>query len=91
MAKKHRIASVEENSAAHEAGIEAGDLLVSINGRPVIDVFDYRTRIAETDLMMTIEKTDGSVAEIGIQKDEYEDLGLEFGNVLMDREKSYHN
>ncbi|MHB8964311.1 MAG: DUF512 domain-containing protein [Saccharofermentanales bacterium] len=91
IAKKHRIASVEENSIAHEAGIAAGDLLVSINGEPVVDVFDYRTRIAETDLTLMIEKKDGSATEIAIEKDEYEDLGLEFENVLMDREKSCRN
>ncbi|MHB1455149.1 MAG: DUF512 domain-containing protein [Saccharofermentanales bacterium] len=91
IAKKHRISSVEEGSIAQEAGISAGDRLISINGVPVADVFDYRTRMTETDLTLTIEKTDGSVADIAIGKDEYEDLGLEFDNVLMDREKSCRN
>lgn len=91
IAKKHRISSVEEDSIAQEAGISAGDKLISINGVPVADVFDYRTRITETNLVMTIEKTDGTTVEIEIEKDEYEDPGLEFENALMDREKSCRN
>lgn len=37
-----RIDSVEAGSRAARAGIQAGDVLVSINGHDIVDVLDYR-------------------------------------------------
>ncbi len=82
---------MDEGSIAQEAGISAGDLLISINGSPVADVFDYRTRMAETAMTLTVGKPDGSTLEIEVEKEQYEDLGLDFEEPLMDREKSCGN
>ena len=43
--KENVIISVEEGSIAEEIGIEPGDILVSINGKEIKDVFDYRYMI----------------------------------------------
>ncbi|MBQ5356813.1 MAG: PDZ domain-containing protein, partial [Oscillospiraceae bacterium] len=36
------ISSVEKNSPAEKAGISVGESLVSINGKQIKDVLDYR-------------------------------------------------
>jgi NifB/MoaA-like Fe-S oxidoreductase len=38
--KENVIVKIEKNSIAEELGIEPGDILMSINGKPVLDVFD---------------------------------------------------
>ena len=38
----HKIESVDAGSIAEELGIEPGDVLVSVNGKKVEDIFDYR-------------------------------------------------
>jgi S1-C subfamily serine protease len=55
------VMSVVEGSAAQEAGIEVGDLIVSVDGVAVLDSGELRARI--------ISKRPGSVAEIGIIRD----------------------
>lgn len=72
------IRSIIPGSIAEEAGIEQGDALISINGQKVNDIFDYRFFITNEDLLLEIKKPDGEIWEIEIEKDEYEDLGIEF-------------
>ena len=43
--KENVIISVESGSIAEELGIEPGDVLVSINDKEILDVFDYRYMI----------------------------------------------
>ena len=38
---RHKIKEIQEGSIAQELELEAGDELISINGQPVEDVFDY--------------------------------------------------
>ena len=40
------VSEVMDDSPAEEAGIEAGDILIEINGRPLQDVDDLRLRVA---------------------------------------------
>lgn len=85
------ISGVEDESIAQEAGIEAGDRLVSINGQPVVDIFDYRFLSAEEELLLEVCKADGEILQVEIEKDEWEDLGLCFEMPLLDEEKSCCN
>jgi putative radical SAM enzyme (TIGR03279 family) len=85
------IQAVLPDSAAQEAGIEPGDLLLSINGQKIQDVFDYRFLTADSNLLVEVEKRDGEIWEIEIDKDEYEDLGLEFEDPLISEAKSCTN
>ncbi len=91
MFKRGLIKKVDKGSIAEEAGIEIGDVLLSINGQDVTDIFDYRFFITDSYLMLNIEKPTGEQWEIEIEKDEYDDLGLEFEPDLIDREKSCKN
>lgn len=86
--KKHLIESVKENSIAWEMEIEAGDRLISINNQSVDDIFDYQLLCEDELIFVEIEKADGEVWELEIEKDEDEDLGLVFENGLMDE---YHS
>lgn len=85
------IMSVEQGSIAGEAGIEPGDLLVSINGQKIKDIFDYRYLTTEESLMLRIRKKDGEVWDIEVEKEQYEDLGMDFEDSLMDASKSCSN
>ncbi len=89
--RKHKIVSVDKGSAADISGIVPGDLLLELNGKPVIDVFDYRTGITEEHIELTIGHADGAAEVYVIEKDEYEDPGLVFESYLMDREKACRN
>ncbi len=87
----HVIQSVDEGSIAREMGIEPGDRLLSINGNEIEDIFDYRYYIADELVVLLIEKANGERWELEIEKEEWEDLGLEFEQGLMDEYKSCHN
>jgi len=85
------IKGVLPGSIAEEAGIEAGDAILSVNGEKIKDIFDYRFLITDENLMLEIVKQDGEIWEIEIEKDEYEDLGIEFENEMLDEAKSCRN
>ncbi len=85
------VKSVLPGSIAEEAGIEAGDAILSVNGEKIKDIFDYRFLITNENLMLEILKQDGEVWEIEVEKEEYEDLGLEFESLMIDDAKSCKN
>ncbi|MBP7175368.1 MAG: DUF512 domain-containing protein [Thermoclostridium sp.] len=85
------ISGVEDGSIAQEAGIEAGDRLVSINGQPIGDIFDYRFLSSEEEVLLEVYKADGELLQVEIEKDEWEELGLSFEMPLLDEEKSCCN
>ena len=72
------IDGVQDDSILSEMEVEAGDVLLSINGMPVTDVLDYRYLIADDTLVVEIEKPDGEIWELDIEKDFEEDLGVAF-------------
>jgi len=84
---KHVITSVRPDSPAAELGIKPGDVLLAVNGRNVVDVFDYRSFIQNEHIELSVQKKSGEKIQCAIDKDEYEDAGLEFGSYLMDAEK----
>lgn len=89
--KRIAIKSVVPGSAASDAGIEAGDALLSVNGRPVEDFFDYRFLTTEEAVSLEVEKANCEIWDVEIEKDAYEDIGLEFEDPLMDDAKSCSN
>lgn len=88
---EQRIVSVVPGSIAEEMEIEAGDVLVSVNGQMPEDVFDYRYLINEEQLLVLIRKPDGEEWELEIEKEYEDDLGIEFENGLMDEYRSCRN
>ena len=91
MSKEHIIDRITPGSIAEELEIEAGDVLVSINGNEIEDVFDYHYMINDEYLEILIRKADGEEWELEIEKEYNEDIGIEFENGLMDDYKSCTN
>ncbi|XCP87061.1 DUF512 domain-containing protein [Roseburia hominis] len=91
MKYEHRIREVEEGSIAWEMGIEPGDILLSINGQTIEDVFDYHYYVNDEELLVLIRKPDGEEWELEIEKEYEEDLGIEFEQGLMDEYRSCRN
>ena len=88
---EHIIKAVEPGSIAEELEVEAGDVLLAINNQEIEDVFDYRCMIMEEYLEVLIRKADGEEWLLEVDKDEDEDLGLEFENGLMSDYRSCTN
>ena len=88
---RHVISRVLPGSIAGELELEPGDILVSVNGQPVRDVFDYRYLMNEEYVTLLVKKPDGEEWELEVEKDYDEDLGIEFENGLMDDYRSCSN
>lgn len=88
---KNLIKEVLKGSIAEEMEIEVGDYLLSVNGQEIHDIIDYRFLTADEELLLEIEKQNGEVWEIEIEKDYGEELGIEFGGGIMDKAKSCSN
>ena len=80
----HVIASVEPGSIAEELELEAGDILLEINGNKIEDVFDYHYLMNEEYVEILVRKANGEEWELEIEKEFEEDLGVSFENGMMD-------
>ena len=89
--KKHVISRVLPGSIGEELELEPGDILTEINHQPVEDVFDYRYLMNDEYIELLIEKANGELWELEVEKDYDEDLGIEFENGLMDDYRSCSN
>lgn len=86
-----KIVSVSPGTYGEKAGIISGDELLSINGKEIYDVLDYRFYIQSKKLSLELLR-DGESYKTSIRKsDEYADIGLEFGTYLMDKQHSCKN
>src|SRR5581483_6234758 len=72
------VSTVASESIGEAVGIEAGDRIVSVNGREIKDILDYRFLVGEEKLLIEVIKPNGEVIEIDIEKELDEDLGLDF-------------
>lgn len=84
------IIDVQKKSIADQLGVCPGDRLLSIDGHPIEDVFDYRYRIDVSSMVMDVLKENGEEWELDIEND-YEDPGLTFENGLMSEYRSCTN
>ncbi len=70
---------VAPNSIADEFEVMPGDRLLSVNGRPLRDLIDYSYYTAsEEELLLEIEKQNGELWELEVERDVSESLGLSF-------------
>lgn len=86
-----RITSVEPGSPARWARIHKGDTLISINGNAITDVLDYRFYMTDEHLEILLCDQEKKLRTVVVEKDEYDDLGLEFETYLMDRQMGCKN
>ena len=86
-----KVASVCEGSYGEKAGILSGDELLSINGKEIFDVLDYRFYIQAKKLSLVLLRQ-GEEVKANIRKsDEFSDIGLEFSTYLMDKQHTCKN
>ena len=84
------VQSVDKASLAEKAGFKAGDILISVNNNEIRDVLDYRYYITERSLSLLVHRGP-ELLTFHIQKDEYDDLGLNFETYLMDKKQTCRN
>ena len=77
------IAEVSPDSLADELELAAGDRIVRVNGRVVRDYLDFRFQTAgETEMTLLVKKPNGESWELEIEREEGEDFGLEFEQIV---------
>ncbi|MEO7539981.1 MAG: DUF512 domain-containing protein [Pyrinomonadaceae bacterium] len=77
------ITEVAAQSLAEELELEPKDRIVRVNGRPVRDYLDFRFQTAgETELTFQVKKPNGQSLEIEFDRDEGEDFGLMFEQIV---------
>ena len=84
------VSSVTRGSPADKAGMEPGDILLSINGHDINDVLDYRFYMTESVLSVLVHRGP-ELLTVTLEKDEYDDPGLEFETYLMDKKQRCRN
>lgn len=88
---EHIVSAIVPGSIAEELGIRPGDKLLAIDGHEIEDIFDYQFYVEDEEIVLLIEKPDGEQWELEIEKEADEDLGIEFGQGLMDEYRSCYN
>ena len=91
MERKQKIISVDAGSCAEKAGILPDDLLLSINGEPVLDLVDYEYLCASEDLTVVTERAGKGTKTFRIRKDSMDPLGLQFETSLMSEIRTCRN
>ena len=77
------ITEVVPASLASELELEAGDRVIKVNGRVVRDYLDFRFQTGgETELLLQVRKKSGEEWELDIERDEGEDFGLGFEQIV---------
>ncbi|HAD04515.1 MAG: FeS-binding protein [Desulfuromonadales bacterium GWC2_61_20] len=72
------IIAVEPGSIGAELELAAGDFLLAINGQPVRDLLDAVIYTADEELLLEVQKRDGELWDLELEKDADAPLGLEF-------------
>ena len=83
-----KISGVKKNSLCDVKGIKAGDELLKINGKEIMDVLDFDFYMAEQNVTMTFKCGDGKYKVVKAQNT---DCGLEFDTYLMDKQQHCKN
>lgn len=84
------VKSVMRGSIAYRAGFMPGDIILSINGNNINDVLDYRFYLSECEVEVKVHRGP-DILTLHIEKDEYDDIGLDFETFLMDEKRSCRN
>ena len=76
-----KITKVKRNSIAKQLGLEAGDCITRFDGLVCEDELDYAYYVEADGFTMTVkDHRTGEETDVEVEKDEGEDLGLEFEN-----------
>lgn len=84
MAYSGVVARVLPDSIAMEVGLEPGDRLITVDGEHIRDIIDLSFALADENVELLIQKTNGEREILEIEKDYDEDLGIEFESAVFD-------
>ena len=77
------ITEVSPESLAEELELVPNDRIIRVNGRIVRDYLDFRFQTSgETELELTVKKVNGETWELEIEREEGEDFGLMFEQIV---------
>lgn len=77
------ITGITPEGIGAEFELEPGDRIIKVNGRVVRDYLDFRFQTGgETELVIEVRKQSGEDWELQIERDEGEDLGLSFEQIV---------
>ncbi|MFY9271196.1 MAG: DUF512 domain-containing protein [Candidatus Manganitrophaceae bacterium] len=79
------VQTVDSGSIAEEIGIAVGDRLITVNGKEMKDLLDYRFVEGEERLLLELAKPNGEVWEVEVEKDLDETLGVDFPEMAIRR------
>ncbi|WP_124066509.1 DUF512 domain-containing protein [Clostridium sp. E02] len=86
----HIIKEVDLGSIAEELELEPGDIVLSIDGHELEDIFDYEYYVNSESILMLVRKKNGEEWELEIEN-QYEEIGLTFENGLMSDYRTCRN
>jgi putative radical SAM enzyme (TIGR03279 family) len=73
-----KILEVETGSIAEELELEAGDFLLSVGGNVIRDILDFEVQARGEELLLEIQKKDGELWDLEVEKEADDLLGLHF-------------
>ena len=82
------VAAVMPGSLSDEIGIEPGDRIIEINGRPLRDVLDFHFYAADEAVTLVVERGHELVT-CEVERDLDEQWGLEFADPTFDAQRHY--
>lgn len=79
------ISEVKPNSIAWEFELEAGDKIIKVNDKELLDLIDFNFETTSNEYTLTVEKKDtGEIEVLEIEKDDDEELGIVFESAVFD-------
>ena len=81
------VSDVISGSIAEELEITKGDVILSIDGETMQDMIDYKFLCKNELITVEIQKTNGEIEEVELEKDFDEDLGIIFESAVFDKVK----
>lgn len=85
------IKSIDKNSIAEELGLEVNDKILSVNGENFSDILEFRFLTSDSYIELEVEKKNKEIFIYEIEKEDYENIGVEFENPLIDKPRSCRN
>lgn len=77
------VAHVAPGSLGAEIGVEPGDRIVRVNGRPLRDILDFQFYASEEEVLLEVER-DGAVVLCEVERDLDEPWGITFADPTND-------
>lgn len=81
------VSDVISGSIAEELEISKGDIILSIDGEKMQDMIDYKFMCKNELITIEVQKVNGEIEEIELEKDFDEDLGIVFESAVFDKVK----